>query len=101
MSSNGTKKHVSVLGLAPMQSPTSLGLAPYAPSHREITRQEARIIEAFHKDELVIDLTAEKGKLGMRKMSELQECASDLFAPTIAFMLQNKEDTRGTEAYPF
>src|SRR5438477_6472938 len=84
-----------------MQAPSSLGLTPYSPLRRDITREEARTIAEFHKEELIIDLTAEKGKLGMRKIAEVQECASDLFAPTVAYMLQNKEDMRGTEAYPY
>lgn len=98
---NANKKYVSVLGLAPMQAPNSLGLTPYSPLRRDITREEMRAIEEFHREELIIDLTAEKGKLGMRKIAEVHECASDLFAPTVAYMLQNKEDMRGTEAYPY
>src|SRR5438270_1706619 len=103
MSNNTTnsKKNISVLGLAPMQPTNSLGLVPYTPRRREVTREEARVVETFHREELIIDLTGEKGKLGMRKIGEVQEAASDLFGDTVSFMLQNKEEARGTEAQPY
>ncbi len=104
MSNNGTngqKKSVSVLGLPPVQAANSLGLEPYSSSRRAITRDEKRVIEAYHKDQLVTDLTGEKGKFGMRKMSEVQQCASELFGETVLFMLDTKNDVRGTEAQPY
>lgn len=105
MSNNGNsngKKTVSVLGLAPVQpTSSSLGLVPYSPSRREVTREESRVIEAYHREELVIDLTAEKGKLGMRKLGEVQETASELFGDTVSFMLDVKNEAKGTEAQPY
>ncbi len=95
------KKSASVLGLAPLQSANSLELVPYSSSRREVTREEKRVIEVFHREELIIDLTGEKGKLGMRKMSEVQQCASDLFGDTTTYMLENRNRVRGTEAEPF
>ena len=108
MSNNtNVKKDVSVLGLAPTQPTNSLGLVPYAshaphaPQRREVTREEARVIETFHREELIVDLVGEKGKLGMRKIGEVQEVASDLFEDIVSFILQNKDEARGTEAQPY
>jgi|GEM_PF-3916237 len=98
-----TKKNVSVLGLAPLQGQAtdSLGLAPYNASSRAITRQEERIVEKFHEEELIIDLTGEKSKFGMRKIGEVHQYAAELFGDTVSHMLDVKNDARGTDAQPF
>jgi hypothetical protein len=50
---------------------------------------------------LVIDVTEAKAEFGMYKIGQMQERASDLFGDTVSFMLQNKEEARGTEAEPY
>ena len=47
---------------------------------------------------LVIDATEAKTEFGMYKIGQMQERASDLFGDTVSFMLQNKEEAKGTEA---
>jgi hypothetical protein len=103
MNNNGSngKKNVSALGLAPLQVAPSLGLAPFSPSRREITREEDRVLEAFYREELIIDLTAEKGKFGMRKLGEVQQTAADLFGGTVTNILDAKNQAKGVEAQAY
>jgi hypothetical protein len=110
MNNSNGKKNVSVLGLTPMQpqSTSSLGLAPLGPinppqypANRAITKRERQILDTFHEEVLVIDATEAKAEFGMYKISQMQERASDLFGDTVSFMLQNKEEVKGTEAEPY
>lgn len=96
-----------VLGLAPMQpqSAGSLGLtraepvsSPQYPSNQAITKRERQILDSFHEEVAVIDATEAKAEIGMYKIGQMQERASDLFSDTVGFLLQNKEAARGTEA---
>jgi hypothetical protein len=109
---NNGKKNVSVLGLAPIQpqSPGNsvLGLGslapinpPQYPANRAITKRERQIIDTFHEEVLVIDATEAKAEFGMYKLGQMHQRASDLFVDTVSFMLQNKEETRGTEVEPY
>lgn len=106
--SNGTrrKKNVGALGLAPLPTNTSsLGLSPINPpqypSNRATTRREGQILTMFHEEVLVIDVTEAKAEFGMYKIGQLQERASDLFGDTVSYMLETKNQIRGTEAQPF
>src|SRR5580765_5760112 len=103
------KKNISVLGLTPMQpqsaSTSNLGLAPlesisppHYPANRAITRRERQILDTFHEEVLVIDATEAKAEFGMYKIDQMQERASDLFGDTVSYLLQNKEEARGTDA---
>lgn len=104
---NGTKKNVSVLGLAPvnLQSASILGLPPMSPPNipldRAISRQEQRIIGAFHEDVLIIEGTAAKAEFGMFMFGEVQQCASRLFGGTVSTLLDNRNDLQGTEVEPY
>jgi hypothetical protein len=104
------KKNESVLGLTPMQpqSTSSLGLAPLGPinppqypANRAISKHERQILDTCHEEVLIIDATEAKAEFGMYKLGQLQERASELFGDTISFMMQNKEEAKGTEAEPY
>jgi hypothetical protein len=71
---------------------------PQYPDSRAITRRERQILDTFHEEVLVIDATEAKAEFGMYKLDQMQERASDLFGDTVSFILQNKEEARGTEA---
>lgn len=97
-----SRRNRSVLGLAPLQTGnSSLGLTPYSPAHdpsiRAITKREKRIIDTFHEEDLIIDLTAVKAKFGIQKLAEVQEYASNEFGSTLRGMSRNKEDLQGTD----
>ena len=96
---NLSKKNESVLGLPPIQS--GLGFVPLAPERQPANREEERVLEAYHRQRLIIDLTAEKGEYGMFKLGEVQECATTLFGSTVSTIQAEKEQFRGTEAQPY
>jgi hypothetical protein len=104
---NGHRKNVSVLGLAPVnvQSTSILGLPPISPPeipiNRAISRQERRILGAFHEDVLIMEGTAAKAEYGMFKFGEVQQYASTLFGSTVSSLLDNKNDLKGTEVEPY
>jgi len=82
MSSSSSKKNVSLLGLSPM-APDDVEMVPYNSVRHPANRDEARVVEAFHKHELVIALTTEKARLGMTAQAIAHKHASDVFAPTV------------------
>lgn len=96
-----TANTMSVLGLATTQPTGNLGLMPYSATRREVSREESRVLQEFRREELIIDLSAEKGKLGIRKLGEVQQCATDLFGETVTSMLDSKNRAKGTEAQAY
>src|SRR5690242_3360349 len=94
---NLIKKNRSVLGLPPIQS-GGLGPIPLTADRHPANHDEERVIATYHRERLIIDLTAEKGEYGMFKLGEVQECGSTLFGSTVSAMLGDVEPFRGTEA---
>jgi len=94
------KKGESVLGLVPISSAGSgngqLSLAPIG-ANRAITKDEARAIDEFHKEMLVIDAQAAKTAFGMTKIGQLHQHGADIFDKTTEYILGIKDRPRGRE----
>ena len=101
MANTTQKQNQSLLGLSPLSNFGGTDLAPYSSTREPANHEEGRILDLFRKHELIIDLTAEKARIGMSAQAAIQQHASDLFGPTISYMLQNKDALHGTEAYPY
>lgn len=101
MANTTQKQNQSLLGLPALSNDGTSDLVPYGAGHKPATREEERVLELFHKHELIIGLTAAKARFGMDAQAAIQQHASDLFGPTISHMIQNKDAVRGTEAFPY
>lgn len=101
MANTTQKQDQSLLGLPALSNDGTSDLVPYGAGQKPTNREEERVLELFHKHELIIGLTAAKARFGMNAQAAIQQHASDIFGPTISHMIQNKEEARGTEAEPY
>ena len=66
------KKEESLLGLAPISSPSGTELVPFG-GDRALTRDEQRITDEWHKQTLAIEATAAKTILGQSEIAEIHK----------------------------
>ena len=104
------KNNTSVLGLTPVQPQASSALnldmpgsidPLQIPPSQAITKRERQILENVHGELLMIGAIEAKAEFGMYQIGQMQKRASDLFGNTVSFMVQNREQARGTVAEPY
>jgi hypothetical protein len=84
------KKEDNPLGLTPFGAPTaglSFGFgSPYLEAGRELTRDERRILDQFHKKKLVIDLTDVLTQISSGAISDIYQCSATTYDETAGYI---------------